>query len=159
MPQPYPQRLRQQFRLARSLARPVATENLRRLAWLALLAVPFGLVHILVFWLNLQGSLPEFDGWRLHIILTHAVVAALLLGLGLLAWQARQRPQAPPPWYCELLALLGAGVLLGFGLVITCFDQEVTSSITPFLMGAVAAGSGTKSGCCSCSELISASTI
>ncbi|SDK03216.1 diguanylate cyclase (GGDEF) domain-containing protein [Pseudomonas delhiensis] len=138
MSQPFPQRLRQQFRLARSLARPVATENLRRLAWLALLAVPFDLVHILVFWLNLQGSLPAYDGWRQHIILTHAVAAVLLLGLGLLAWQARQRPQATPPWYCELLALLGAAVLLGFGLVISAFDQQVTSSITPFLMGAVA---------------------
>ncbi|WP_430765420.1 GGDEF domain-containing protein [Pseudomonas citronellolis] len=138
VPQPFPQRLRQLFQLAPSLARPVARENLKRLGWLALLGVPFDLVHILVFRLNLQGARPEYDGWRQDIILTHSVAAVLLACLGLLAWRARQAKNAAPLWYCEALAIGGAAVLLGFGLTITRFDQQVTSSITPFLMGAVA---------------------
>lgn len=138
MSQAFSQRLRQLYRLSPSLARPVASENLKRLVWLALIAVPFGLLHILAFSLNLQGTRAEFDNWRHGIIATHAVVALLLAGIGLQAWLARRRTTPAPLAYCELLGTCAAAVLLAFGLTITFFDQQVTSSITPFLMGCVA---------------------
>lgn len=137
MPLSLIKRLRSLYRLPPALARPVARENLRRLDWLALLAVPFGLLHIGAFWLNVQGSGARFDSWRQNIIATHLTVAALLTGIGLLAWQARQR--AVPPLYGDTLAGLAAAALLAFGLTITFFDQQITSSITPFLLGSVAA--------------------
>ncbi|CDF83065.1 hypothetical protein PKB_1707 [Pseudomonas knackmussii B13] len=139
MSQPFSQRLRQLYRLTPPLARSVASENLKRLTWLALIGVPFGLLHILAFSLNLQGTRAEFDGWRHGIIATHAVVALLLACIGLLAWYARRRTEPAPLLYCEALGTGAAGVLLAFGLTITFFDQQVTSSITPFLMGCVAA--------------------
>ncbi|OWP52233.1 GGDEF domain-containing protein [Pseudomonas nitroreducens] len=121
-----------------ALALPIARENLRRLYFAALLAVPFDLIHILVFRLNLQGSSPEYDGWRLDIIRVHAVVAVLFSLLGLLAWLASPPRRSAPQWYMQLLTVLGSALVLGFGIAITGADQQVTSSITPFLMASVA---------------------
>ncbi|TLP72210.1 GGDEF domain-containing protein [Pseudomonas nitroreducens] len=132
------QRLHHAIAVNDALALPIARENLRRLYFSALLAVPFDLVHILVFRLNLQGSSPEYDGWRLDIIRVHAVVAVLFSLLGLLAWLASPPRRHAPLWYMQTLSVLGSILLLGFGIAITGADQQVTSSITPFLMASVA---------------------
>ncbi|MFS2123890.1 GGDEF domain-containing protein [Pseudomonas sp. Pseusp97] len=132
------QRLHHAIAVNDALALPIARENLRRLYFSALLAVPFDLIHILVFRLNLQGSSPEYDGWRLDIIRVHAVVAVLFTLLGLLAWLASPPRRSAPLWYMQLLTILGSALVLGFGIAITGADQQVTSSITPFLMAAVA---------------------
>ncbi|MEP9316571.1 GGDEF domain-containing protein [Pseudomonas sp. LABIM340] len=132
------QRLHHAIAVNDALALPIARENLRRLYFSALLAVPFDLVHILVFRLNLQGSSPEYDGWRLDIIRVHAVVAVLFSLLGLLAWLASPPRRHAPLWYMQTLTVLGSILLLGFGIAITGADQQVTSSITPFLMASVA---------------------
>ncbi|WP_207888052.1 GGDEF domain-containing protein [Pseudomonas sp. 30_B] len=122
-----------------AMEQPVALENLRRLYFAAAFAVVFDLIHILVFWLNLQGSSPDHDGWRLDIIRIHATVALLFSALGLLAWLASRPQRNSPLWFMKLLSLLASAILLGFGIAITGADQQVTSSITPFLMGAVGA--------------------
>ncbi|MFV3368107.1 GGDEF domain-containing protein [Pseudomonas sp. NY15435] len=132
------QRLYHAIAVNDALALPIARENLRRLYFSALLAVPFDLIHILVFRLNLQGSSPEYDGWRLDIIRVHAVVAVLFSLLGLLAWLASPPRRSMPLWYMQLLTMLGSALVLGFGIAITGADQQVTSSITPFLMASVA---------------------
>lgn len=132
------QRLHHAIAVNDALALPIARENLRRLYFSALLAVAFDLIHILVFRLNLQGSSPEYDGWRLDIIRVHAVVAVLFTLLGLLAWLASPPRRSAPLWYMQLLTILGSALVLGFGIAITGADQQVTSSITPFLMAAVA---------------------
>lgn len=132
------QRLYHAIAVNDALALPIARENLRRLYFSALLAVPFDLIHILVFRLNLQGSSPEYDGWRLDIIRVHAVVAVLFSLIGLLAWLASPPRRSMPLWYMQLLTMLGSALVLGFGIAITGADQQVTSSITPFLMASVA---------------------
>ncbi|MFV3412396.1 GGDEF domain-containing protein [Pseudomonas nitroreducens] len=132
------QRMHHAIAVNDALALPIARENLRRLYFAALLAVPFDLIHILVFRLNLQGSSPEYDGWRLDIIRVHAVVAILFSLLGLLAWLASTPRRSAPLWYMQLLTVLGSALVLGFGIAITGADQQVTSSITPFLMASVA---------------------
>ncbi|MDU4252585.1 GGDEF domain-containing protein [Pseudomonas sp.] len=138
MPRTLLQRLHHAIAVNDALALPIARENLRRLYFAALLAVPFDLIHILVFRLNLQGSSPEYDGWRLDIIRVHAVVAVLFSLLGLLAWLASPPRRSAPLWYMQLLTVLGSALVLGFGIAITGADQQVTSSITPFLMASVA---------------------
>lgn len=138
MPRTLLQRLHHAIAVNDALALPIARENLRRLYFAALLAVPFDLIHILVFRLNLQGSSPEYDGWRLDIIRVHAVVAVLFSLLGLLAWLASPPRRSAPLWYMQLLTILGSALVLGFGTAITGADQQVTSSITPFLMASVA---------------------
>lgn len=132
------QKLQHAVAINDALALPIARENLRRLYFLAALAVPFDLIHILVFWLNLQGSSPEFDGWRLNIIQVHATVAVLLGCLGILAWLTAQPGRNAPLWFMNLLTLLASATVLGFGIAITGADQQVTTSITPFLMASVA---------------------
>lgn len=132
------QRLHHAIAINDALAPPIARENLRRLYFAALLAVPFDLIHIVVFRLNLQGSSPEYDGWRLDIIRVHAVVAVLFSLLGLLAWLASPPRRSAPLWYMQILTVLGSLLVLGFGVAITGADQQVTSSITPFLMASVA---------------------
>lgn len=132
------QKLQHAVAINDALALPIARENLRRLYFLAALAVPFDLIHILVFWLNLQGSSPEFDGWRLNIIQVHATVAVQLGCLGILAWLTAQPGRNAPLWFMNLLTLLASATVLGFGIAITGADQQVTTSITPFLMASVA---------------------
>ncbi|WP_447747528.1 GGDEF domain-containing protein [Pseudomonas nicosulfuronedens] len=132
------QRLHHAIAVNDALALPIAQENLRRLYFSALLAVPFDLIHILIFRLNLQGSSPEYNGWRLDIIRVHTVVAVLFTLLGLLAWQALPPRRSAPLWYMQTLTVLGSALVLGFGIAITSADQQVTSSITPFLMASVA---------------------
>ncbi|WP_440466733.1 GGDEF domain-containing protein [Pseudomonas sp. YH-1] len=132
------QRLHHAIAVNDALALPIARENLRRLYFSALLAVPFDLIHILVFRLNLQGSSPEYDGWRLDIIRVHAVVAVFFTLLGLLAWLASSPRRGAALRYMQTLTVLGSTLLLGFGIAITGADQQVTSSITPFLMASVA---------------------
>ncbi|PJI49607.1 MAG: GGDEF domain-containing protein [Pseudomonas sp.] len=138
MPRTLLQRLHHAIAVNDALALPIARENLRRLYFSALLAVPFDLIHILVFRLNLQGSSPEYDDWRLDIIRVHVVVAVLFTLLGLLAWQASPPRRSTPLWYMQTLTVLGSALVLGFGIAITGADQQVTSSITPFLMASVA---------------------
>lgn len=133
------QRLHHAIAVNDTLAQPIAQENLRRLYLSAPLAVLFDLIHIIVFKLNLQGASPEHDGWRMEIIRIHATVAVLFSLLGLLAWLALPPRRSAPLWYMQLLTLLGSALLLGFGVAITGADQQVTSSITPFLMASVAA--------------------
>ncbi|WP_152222059.1 GGDEF domain-containing protein [Pseudomonas sp. SCB32] len=133
------QRLQHSIAVNDALALPVARENLRRLYFAATLAVVFDLIHILVFWLNLQGSSPEHDGWRLDIIRIHATIAILFSGLGLLAWFALRPQREAPLWFMNFLCAVASAILLGFGIAITGADQQVTSSITPFLMGSVGA--------------------
>ncbi|MGC4009882.1 MAG: diguanylate cyclase [Pseudomonas sp.] len=132
------QRLHHAIAVNDALALPIARENLRRLYLSALLAVPFDLIHILIFRLNLQGSSPEFDGWRLDIIRVHSVVAVLFTLLGLLAWLASSPRRSTSLRYMQTLTALGSALVLGFGIAITGADQQVTSSITPFLMASVA---------------------
>ncbi|QRY82212.1 GGDEF domain-containing protein [Pseudomonas sp. PDNC002] len=132
------QRLHHAIAINDTLAQPIARENLRRLTFSAALAVPFDLIHIVVFWLNLQGSSPEHDGWRMDIIRVHATMALLFSLLGILAWLASPSRRDAPLWYMQLLTVLGASLVLGFGVAITGADQQVTSSITPFLMASVA---------------------
>ncbi|WP_371234371.1 GGDEF domain-containing protein [Pseudomonas sp. QE6] len=133
------QQLQHSIAVNDAMALPVARENLRRLYFASAFAVAFDLIHILVFWLNLQGSAPEHDGWRLDIIRIHATIAVLFSALGLLAWLASRPQRNAPLWYMKLLSLLASTVLLGFGIAITGADQQVTSSITPFLMSSVGA--------------------
>ncbi|MHB9797296.1 GGDEF domain-containing protein [Pseudomonas sp. MT3] len=133
------QRLQHSIAVNDALALAVAWENLRRLYFAAAFAVAFDLIHILVFWLNLQGSTPEYDDWRLDIITIHATVAVLFSGLGLLAWLASRSQHTTPLWFMNLLSILASAILLGFGIAITGADQQVTSSITPFLMASVGA--------------------
>lgn len=132
------QRLHHAIAVNDALALPIARENLRRLYFSAPLAVLFDLIHIIVFRLNLQGASPEHDGWRMDIIRIHATVAVLFSLLGLLAWFAAPPRRSAALWYMQLLTLLGSTLLLGFGVAITSADQQVTSSITPFLMASVA---------------------
>ncbi|MBB4866237.1 diguanylate cyclase (GGDEF)-like protein [Pseudomonas nitritireducens] len=132
------QRLHHAIAVNDALALPIARENLRRVYLAALLAVPFDLIHILVFWLNLQGSSPQYDGWRLGIIRVHASVAVLFTLLGLLAWIASRPRRNPPLRYLQALTVAGSATVLGFGVAITATDQQITSSITPFLMASVA---------------------
>jgi len=133
------QRLQHSIAVNDALALPVARENLRRLYFAAAFAVVFDLIHILVFWLNLQGSSPEHDGWRLDIIHIHATIAVLFGSLGLLARFALRPQREAPLWFMKLLSIMASAILLGFGIAITGADQQVTSSITPFLMGSVGA--------------------
>lgn len=117
---------------------PLASqENLKRLALLALFAVPFNLIHILVFWTKVPAS-PEEVLWRQGIMLSHAALALLFTSFGLLAH--RLRHGRSPSWAVGILTRLAIGAVLAFAVAIACIDQWVTPNITPLLLGCTLAG-------------------
>lgn len=119
-----------------SLALPIALENLSRLTHLALLTVPFNLIHILVF--SLKDFRPDLGHqlWRQEIMYAHGAMALLFGGIGLLALWLRRQP--PKLWRMRLLILLGGAGIIGFGVAIACIDQRITSNITPLLLACFA---------------------
>ncbi|WP_070331645.1 diguanylate cyclase RoeA [Pseudomonas aeruginosa] len=119
-----------------SLALPIALENLSRLTHLALLTIPFNLIHILVF--SLKDFRPDLGHqlWRQEIMYAHGAMALLFGGIGLLALWLRRQP--PKLWRMRLLILLGGAGIIGFGVAIACIDQRITSNITPLLLACFA---------------------
>jgi diguanylate cyclase (GGDEF)-like protein len=112
-------------------------ENLRRLGYLILIAVPLQILHLGTFWLLHPGS-PAEAQWRHGLLLSYGCLLAIFSLLGLATW--RMKDAAAPLWAQRLLVTLAVGTVLAFGIVITLVDQRVTPSISPLLIACTLAG-------------------
>ncbi|MFZ5940712.1 MAG: sensor histidine kinase [Bacteroidota bacterium] len=124
------------FRLKESerdiLRKEIATENIRRVFYLSIIAVPVSLTQIIIFWLKLPEATGTEYHWRMGIIYSHAVISISFLFLSLLLFFASRKNLH------SLLIKVGTNtvilILLIAGSVIVGIDQQVTTSITPFLI-------------------------
>ena len=108
--------------------------NLKRVYFMALIAVPVNIVHIIIFSNNQSGDAVE-SLWRIGIIVSHCILAFMLIVLGTFAFKLRKANRI----HClyNLIPYCAAATMLVMGTVIVTFDQLVTASITPFIVGCI----------------------
>ncbi len=111
--------------------------TLRRLRYVALVAIPLHVAHLVAFALVEPATLDE-QRWRTGIVVAHLVLLIYMLGLAVATGRLRHRETAGPvtylvQWMTVLVVLLG-------GAAIVTVDQWVTPSITPFLVVCVVVG-------------------
>lgn len=110
--------------------------TLQRLSFLAAIAVPVSILHIL-FFLGFEATSDAEQLWHRGIISAHTAQALLFSLIGLAAWRYRNQPQhwqASVTFWSALLLLILAGASL------TIIDQLVTTAVTPFLVACTVAG-------------------
>jgi signal transduction histidine kinase len=110
----------------------ISLGNSRRAMYLALVAVPVSLVHIVFFWLKLGHVQGTELVWAKSILLAHSVllvVSAVVSALLYFMYYRKRRNTC----FSRLLANLLLLFLLVIGSVLTMDDQRVTSAITPYL--------------------------
>lgn len=114
------------------LRKEITPENIRRVFYMSIIAIPVSLAHIIIFWLRLPETTGTEYHWRMGIIMAHSIlVASFLIIAPLLYFASRKSAHA-------LLVKIGTNamvlILLTAGSLITGVDQQVTTSITPFLI-------------------------
>ena len=109
--------------------------TLRRLRYVALVAIPLHLAHLVAF-ATVEAATLDEQYWRTGILVSHAVMLLYMLALVVVIGRLQQR--VGPVSYLVQWATI-AVVLLG-GAAIATVDQWVTPSITPFLVVCVVVG-------------------
>jgi diguanylate cyclase (GGDEF)-like protein len=126
--------LRQLVAVEAPTARELRSTTLRRLRTVALVAVPVSAAHLVAFAL-LDPATPAERRWRAGILVAHALLAAAMGAVALLARHLDEdRPLA------RVLPWAALALVLGVGAGIAAVDQLVTTAITPFLVACAVAG-------------------
>ena len=110
--------------------------TLQRLGFLAAIAVPVSLLHIL-FFLGFEAGSDAEQLWHQGIITAHSVQAVLFSLIGLAAWHYQERPQH---WQAGITFWSALSLLVLAGASLTIIDQLVTTAVTPFLVACTVAG-------------------
>lgn len=113
--------------------------NLKRTFRLALILVPVHIAHVVLFWRHISGDDPASESWRQGIMVAHAVMLPIASAIAALAHAAGRGRLS----HRARVLLPGATALtyLLFGATLAIIDQQVTSSITPFLLSTVGVAS------------------
>jgi signal transduction histidine kinase len=112
------------------------TRNLNRLLITILIAVPLGLINILLFGVTLSSESSLDMTWRYHIFYAHIALSLFLLVVGITAYLIKTHPS----WQKWIFNLFFAVAILGMlfaGATISAFDQYITNAITPFILASV----------------------
>ncbi|MFA5330712.1 MAG: HAMP domain-containing sensor histidine kinase [Prolixibacteraceae bacterium] len=115
------------------LKNEIKAENIRRIFYLTLIAVPASLFHVVYFWLNLTNSAGIEREWRTYIIYSHAFIVLAVSTISVLIYFFSVRPKKD-----SIVATFGIQavivLLLTGGSAIATFDQLVTPAINPFIL-------------------------
>ncbi len=112
------------------------TRNLNRLVITAVIAIPLGVIHIVVFGVSLTPELSVDMTWRYHIFYAHIVLAAFFLIVGVTAYYIKTYQCKNKLVYNLFFVFSTFGILFA-GIIISAFDQYVTNAITPFVLATV----------------------
>ena len=104
--------------------------NIRRIFFLAIIVMPLSMFEIIVFWLNSPTNQIE-SLWRTGIIIAHSILLILMALLGGSAFYFRNHQTNQMMKVIQYTAMI---VTLLAGAAITCIDQLVTNSISPFII-------------------------
>ncbi|ALO45048.1 hypothetical protein PS2015_358 [Pseudohongiella spirulinae] len=110
--------------------------TLQRLVFLAAIAVPVSMLHILFFF-GFEATTTDEQLWHQGIIAAHFTQAVLFSLIGLAARRYQSQPhlwQANATFWSALLLVIISGAS------ITILDQLVTTAVTPFLVACTIAG-------------------
>ena len=111
--------------------------NIRRIFYVAIMAIPVHLAHIVIFSMNASGDENEIK-WRTGIIFSHTALLFLMGMLGCLCSFLRKKESAD--LYMRLVQNFTVVMILTFGVIVVAVDQLVTVNITPFLVACTIVG-------------------
>jgi diguanylate cyclase len=111
--------------------------TLRRLRYVAFVAIPLHLAHLATF-AGVDPATLDEQRWRTGILVSHLVLLIYMLGLAVVTGRLQHRTAGPLTYLVQWATIVV--VLLG-GAAIAIVDQWVTPSITPFLVVCVVVGS------------------
>ena len=111
----------------------IRKENIRRLFYLALIAIPASLLHVLAFYPRLAYSSGNELAWRTAILISHGTIVVVCSLVVLSIWFLVIRPRKFRSWTGHLVMAMFP-LIFAIGIAIVAVDQWVTPSITPFLV-------------------------
>ena len=111
--------------------------NIRRIFYVAIMAIPVHLTHIIIFSMNASGDENEIK-WRTGIIFSHTALLFLMGMLGCLCSFLKKKES--PDLSMRLVQNFTVVMILTFGVIVVAIDQLVTVNITPFLVACTIVG-------------------
>lgn len=115
------------------LTNEIKSENIRRIFYLSLIAIPISLLHIILFGVQLNGGTSIENSWRILIFIAHTGIILVLSPVCLLIYFSfiRKKKRTRLTEFCVYIV---TGLLLAEGASISAIDQMVTSAINPFIV-------------------------
>jgi diguanylate cyclase (GGDEF)-like protein len=99
---------------------------------MSLVAIPVNITHIVFFSMGTSADAVEAT-WRSGIITSHGILATIMCIMGIASYKLKLKPQS----HAIRIAIpyIASTAILTMAVVIVMFDQLVTASITPFMVG------------------------
>jgi diguanylate cyclase len=107
--------------------------NMSRLFNLALIVIPISIIHIVIFEFFVVVDTAETIIWRNGIIASHAVLVAFASILSFVIFFVTNYEKNLRRTKM-LIQMVSTFVIMSIGVVVTAFDQYVTTSISPFII-------------------------
>ena len=120
------------------LIKEMTMANMQRFFLMGIIGSVVAIAHLLNFGL-LQPQNDIEARWRLGIILSHTFILVWMMGLVLIGlWFRRKKPVFHPTF--KILQTAFLIMILSMGIIIAVIDQQVTTNISPFIMGSLIGG-------------------
>ena len=111
----------------------VGMENIRRVFYLSLIAIPTSACYFIIFMLKAESETGVVHQWRQAIWICHAVILVGFSIISVLIYFYAFKPAKNSP-LALVCVHLTAMILLVEGAALAAADQLVTSNITPYLI-------------------------
>jgi signal transduction histidine kinase len=117
----------------------IGLENIRRVLYLTLVAIPTSAMYFVIFMLKAGTSTGVTHQWRATISICHAVIFVSFSVISILLYFYSYKP-ARSSTIAKICVDMTILILLLGGAVISAADQLVTNNITPFLLTCLITG-------------------
>jgi diguanylate cyclase len=107
--------------------------NMSRLFNLSLIVIPISIIHIVIFEFFVAVNTPEEILWRDGVIFSHATLVALATVLSFVIFFVSNYEKSLYKFKITIQVVSSVTIMI-LGVVITSFDQYITSSISPFII-------------------------
>lgn len=114
----------------------IYTENIRRVLYLTIIAIPISMIHIVLFSQKLNAINIQEQEWAKLIIGFHTIIVLVSLLYILISYILKKRNK----WLGKILIQIILISLLLMGAAITAADQIIVSAITPFILTSLVVG-------------------
>lgn len=113
--------------------------NVRRIYYLAMIAIPIRIFTILSFTCTTPHDSPAVKMWAQGIITSHYLLLGFMITVLILAHKLKKSITTSTPMF--ILQYVVIVIIMSSGIAIVSIDQLVTTSITPFLLTCIVCGS------------------
>jgi diguanylate cyclase (GGDEF)-like protein len=112
-------------------------QNINRIYYLSIISMIMRLIDVLLIKFGNSGEESPIT-WEVGIILSHLTMLLFMIAMYLITAKLRRESRSRFTMY--ILLYISIAVIMMGGIVITVFDQVITSNITPFILSCVVVG-------------------